>query len=398
MSGSSSQTGAPETSSTLSLREPSTRSGSTRQPGLLVIFGPDPALATLVHPGRGRRTIGRQADQTICLADAALSRAHAEIDVGADAAQVRDLGSHNGTYLNGVKLGAASKPLVQGDLVRCGNTLLTVVFDVAAFAEWPAQAGGASRELEQRLDVIAPLAVNVLIEGEVGSGRRDAAQRLHRLTGSDVPLVVVDAGATLSPLERARLVYLENLSEIDPGRQAELWRLLQARRDLRLFSQASEALVAAVERGEFRRDLFERLAGARVRVPALRERREDLVSLVQQLLRCSELPRACEVSFDAQFVERLWLHSWPGNMAELRRVLDGAVLEANLRQETQLRASDLPLRQTNEPPRAVHALIERQLSETNGNVAACAAQLKMSRRQIYQALKEMGRTAGDFRQ
>ena len=104
-------------------------------PGLLVLFSEASIPGDGVYPGKARITIGRGLDCTVCLDDSGLSRDHVEVCHKSGKTTVRDLGSHNGTFINGIHA-STSAPLGQCDVIRCGRSLFTWALDIRPFSGW----------------------------------------------------------------------------------------------------------------------------------------------------------------------------------------------------------------------------------------------------------------------
>jgi DNA-binding NtrC family response regulator len=220
----------------------------------------------------------------------------------------------------------------------------------------------AMRTLRARLARLAPLPTPVLLLGETGTGKSLAARELHRLSPRrGQPFAVLDCGA-LAPslaegelfgaergaytgadarragaLERAGegVLFLDEVGELPLGLQPRLLRALGERRFARLGGGEALALRArvvaatnaplreAVARGEFRADLFHRLAVVTLSLPPLRERREDLPELVAAALARASAALALPVPrFDARFAAALGGYAWPGNVRELEHALE----------------------------------------------------------------------------
>lgn len=206
-------------------------------------------------------------------------------------------------------------------------------------------------------------------------------------------------------------LFLDEVGELPLALQAKLLRAVEQREvrpvggqapvtiDVRLVAATNRDLQRAVEQGAFRADLFHRLYGARIHLPPLRERREDLPLLVEYLLGRQELqPRPT-----ASFMARLMIHDWPGNVRELDRVLrEGAARAAaegearlqprHLRQELRTNAE-----QARPPTDDLFERVRGALIEARGNVSKAAAGLGMHRAQVYMMLRDRGMRAEDFR-
>jgi len=211
-------------------------------------------------------------------------------------------------------------------------------------------------------------------------------------------------------------LFLDEIGEIDPTIQIKLLRFLGERTfervgsnktlsaDVRLIAATNRNLTAMVKDGRFREDLFFRLRVVEIRLPALRERRDDIVLLAQEFLK--EFARENDKpvrGFTADAMDCLARHDWPGNVRELRTAVEHAVV---LSRGEKITARDLPASvraPADAPPSSAPApalpatmtvgeaekqLIIRALQETSGNRTLAARKLGMSRRTLYRKLSE----------
>jgi DNA-binding NtrC family response regulator len=289
------------------------------------------------------------------------------------------------------------------------------------------------------LDVISrvgPSDANVLITGENGTGKGLVAQTLHSASlRSTRPLVTVNTGGLAEGVFESELfghvkgaftdaktdrvgrfemadggtLFLDEIANISPALQAKLLRTLETgefervgssktrRVDVRVFSATNADLHAEVAESRFRQDLLFRLNTIEVRLPPLRDRREDIPVLASHFLRQhAEHYRKAIQAFDEGAIKALLAHGWPGNVRELDHAVERAVLMA---QGDMIRAVDLGLRPGREgPPRLeemsledVEALlIKKALSRFNGNVSHAASALGLSRSALYRRLQRYG--------
>jgi DNA-binding NtrC family response regulator len=289
------------------------------------------------------------------------------------------------------------------------------------------------------LDVISrvgPSDANVLITGENGTGKGLVAQTLHSVSlRSTRPLVTVNTGGLAEGVFESELfghvkgaftdaktdrvgrfemadggtLFLDEIANISQGLQSKLLRTLETgefervgssktrRVDVRVFSATNADLTAAVTEGRFRQDLLFRLNTIELRLPPLRDRREDLPTLAAHFLRQhAEHYRKPIKDYDEGAIKALLAHAWPGNVRELDHAVERAVLMA---QGDVIRAVDLGLRAGREgPPRLeemsledVEALlIKKALARFNGNVSHAANALGLSRSALYRRLQRYG--------
>jgi DNA-binding NtrC family response regulator len=310
--------------------------------------------------------LGAGRDCEIVLADPRVSRAHAELAATAEGVRVRDLGSTNGTFWQGSRVGDVTVPA--GATVRFGDTTLS--FAAADAPTLPPSGrrrfgglvGGslAARELFAVLELASPSDATVLLEGESGTGKELAARAVHdhsaRAAG---PFVIVDCGALKDTLLESHLfghvrgaftgadaerrgafveatggtLFLDEIGELPLSAQAKLLRALEAQTvqplgadrpiavDTRVVAASHRNLHRMVQAETFRFDLFYRLAVVHVVIPPLRERSEDIFDLVLSFYE----GRGIEPGpLQGPGWERLQRHLWPGNGRELRNVLERA--------------------------------------------------------------------------
>jgi DNA-binding NtrC family response regulator len=289
------------------------------------------------------------------------------------------------------------------------------------------------------LDVISrvgPSDANVLITGENGTGKGLVAQTLHSVSlRSTRPLVTVNTGGLAEGVFESELfghvkgaftdakndrvgrfemadggtLFLDEIANISQGLQAKLLRTIETgefervgssktrRVDVRFFSATNADLHAAVAEQRFRQDLLFRLNTIEIRLPPLRDRREDISVLAGHFLRQhAQHYRKAIDGFDESAIKALLAHSWPGNVRELDHAVERAVLMA---QAGNIRAADLGLRSGREgPPRLeemsledVEALlIKKALARFSGNVSHAANALGLSRSALYRRLQRYG--------
>jgi DNA-binding NtrC family response regulator len=289
------------------------------------------------------------------------------------------------------------------------------------------------------LDVISrvgPSDANVFITGENGTGKGLVAQTLHSVSlRSTRPLVQVNTGGLAEGVFESELfghvkgaftdaktdrvgrfemaeggtLFLDEIANISQGLQSKLLRTLETgefervgssktrRVDVRVFSATNADIAAEVAEGKFRQDLLFRLNTIELRLPSLRDRREDIPILAAHFLRQhAEHYRKPLTGFDESAIKALLAHAWPGNVRELDHAVERAVLMA---QGEVVRAVDLGLRVGREgPPRLeemsledVEALlIKKALARFSGNVSHAANALGLSRSALYRRLQRYG--------
>ena len=295
---------------------------------------------------------------------------------------------------------------------------------------------GSSRAMQQlasQIRTIAPSPVPVLIEGPTGAGKELVAHLLHSQSGRAgrfVPLNVCaitdsmfeDAlfghvrgaftgavGSTTGyALEAHRgTLLLDEISTLALALQVKLLRLIETKMfrplggkidvtsDFRLVAASNESLWERAGAGHFREDLLHRIAGIVLRVPALRERAEDIPLIAKTLLATFSQQLGRAVTLTDAAVRVLQSYDWPGNVRELRAVLEsaatmagqGIVCEAQI--HAQLHERLLRLAGRADAIRA-HGALTDLLNEHEGDVMAVAKALGVNRATVYRRLRELG--------
>jgi DNA-binding NtrC family response regulator len=411
---------------------------------LRVTSGPD---AGQVHESDGERIlVGTHKSNDFALTDSAVSRFHLEIVVGKGKTSLRDVGSRNGTLLDGVSVVEAH--LAQGSRLVIGRTELRV--------EWGAEPVtipisrdnsfgrmvGSSRGMRAVFATLARAAASnatVLLMGETGTGKDIAAEMVHSAgPRKDGPFVVVDCGAlppnlmeselfghekgAFTGADRQRLgafemasggtLFFDEIGELPWDLQPKLLRVLESRQvqrigstqrvpvDVRVVAATSRNLWAEVNARRFRSDLYYRLAVIKVVVPPLRERFEDVPLLVDALLaNIGADEKTCALLKTPERLAEIGRHPWPGNVRELRNYLERCVaLEAAPPpgEEDQLNEltvhAELPLAVARERcVRAFERLYAQQLlAKHDNNVTAAARAAGIDRKSMHRLLARCG--------
>jgi transcriptional regulator with GAF, ATPase, and Fis domain len=436
----------------------------------LVVVGPGGESAT--HPFKARVVvIGSSPDAELPLDDRQVSRQHCQVEIDARGYRLRDLGSKNGTYLGPVRVNDCY--LEPGLSFRVGEHQLTfelgheqVEIQLSGRDRFGALLGQslAMREVFGVLGRVAPTDATVLVEGESGTGKELAAEALHEHSPRrGGPLVVFDCSAVPRDLVESELfghvrgaftgavadkkgaferadggtLFLDELGELPLDLQPKLLRVLdsgQVRRvgganalqcNVRVVAATNRNLQREVEEGNFREDLFYRLAVIRVVLPPLRKRPEDIPLLVQYFL--DGLARSSgrsdlQVSFST--MEKLKRHRWPGNVRELRNFVErAAVLAEGDRVETRFLklgqrgadtatneglpeglAGDIRIDEDLPFKDAKNRLVEafevaywtRLLERTGGNVSKAARVAGVHRKSVEYIMKKLDLTREDI--
>jgi two-component system, NtrC family, response regulator GlrR len=313
--------------------------------------------------------IGSHPSADLVLGDPSVSRFHCEITIG-DPPTIRDLGSRNGTVVNGVAV--AQAPLTDGVVLTLGSTRLRFQRSRGAARIALSERDRFGRMVGRSASMRAVFAAceqaaasqaTVLIEGETGTGKEATAEAIHKESSrGDGPFIVVDCGAIPPQLLESELfghergaftgavstrrgafqaaaggtIFLDEIGELGLDLQPKLLRALERREvkpvgatryipvDVRVLAATNRNLREEVTARRFRSDLYYRLAVLRVRLPPLRERRDDLAPLLEYILEnlgAADRPEAAALRTEA-FLAELGRHTWPGNVRELRNYVE----------------------------------------------------------------------------
>ncbi|MFB1481110.1 sigma 54-interacting transcriptional regulator [Corallococcus sp. RDP092CA] len=334
---------------------------------LRVLSGADAGKS---HPlKQGTYTVGKNPTCDIVLLDKAVSRQHLKLEVHDEHVVATDLGSHNGSFVEGLRF--TSMELRPGSVITLGATELKLVPEDSRERSLPLSSRdrfgalvGQSRKMREAFTVLerlAPGGADVLIHGETGTGKDLCAEAIHQQSPrAKGPFVIVDLAGVPSTLieselfghvkgsftgaqgdragafERAQngTVFLDEIGELPLELQPRLLRVLERRQvkrvggndyftvNVRVVAASHVNLEQAVNQGKFRRDLFHRLAVLRVTLPALRERPEDIPLLIDHMLKQMGRPPG---ALSDQTRALLMQYPWPGNVRELRNVVEQVV-------------------------------------------------------------------------
>jgi len=351
--------------------------------------------------------------------------------------------THLETAVNLVKAGAAdyiAKPWDDARLLTTVRNLLELRAAVEENVATRAQRAEARARLAERYNLkglvyeseathtvvamaaqVAHADVPVLLTGPNGAGKEVLADIVHANSSRrDQPYVKVNAGALPDQLIEAELfgteagaftgakarpgrfeaadggtLFLDEIGNLPPAGQAKLLRVLQTgeyerlgsnttrRANVRVIAATNLPLRDAMREGRFREDLFYRLSVIELALPALAERRDDILPLARVFLAGARLTADAE--------RALLNHSWPGNVRELRNVLQRAALLAG---DSPINAAALNLPAVlparSDEPVLDRATIERVLTENEQVVAQAARQLGMSRQALYRRMEKLG--------
>lgn len=426
-------------------------------PGAVVIFSSRaPQYRPVVLPRAGLLTLGREDMGGLPVPDEKVSRQHAEVTFSEGVFTVKDLGSRNGTFVEGVKL-EGSTTARSGAVVRLAQTVLLLEADLRRWLAGHVKGDDfiIGPTLQQTLDravVARSTDAHLLVRGESGAGKELVAHRFHEAGTRRGPFVAVNCAAIPATVAERLLfgavkgayteakadadgylsaadggvLFLDEIAELDLAVQAKLLRAIESgeylplgaavprKVSLRVVAASHRDLRAAVAANTFRSDLFYRLSQFEVVLPALRERKEELPWLMRHAL--TGLP----VELHATAVEAALLRPWPGNVRELLsetrkaaanaqgdggnvlraehlpaqagRLVSGAVVEPRVAAVSTARSASPPVPDSAEPQKEA---IVAALSASGNNVSAAAKTLNMHRTQLYRVMKRLGLFTAD---
>ncbi len=337
---------------------------------LEVVAGPDKGMtAVFATP---TIIIGRSGADLV-LTDRKVSAVHVEIRLEEAGYRLRDVGSTNGTFIRGMRLveafiGPGTTFGVGDSAVRFVPLSESVELPLWSDSRLCGLVGGSAvmRRVFEMIERVAATDTTVLVTGETGTGKELVAEAIHeRSSRAKGPFVVLDCGAVPPQLFEDQLfgheagaftdaagaatgvfaaasggtLFLDEIGELPLEVQPKLLRAVETRKvrpiggtrtidcDVRLVAATNRDLAAEVNRKSFRADLYFRVAVARVHMPPLRERVEDIDLLIEHFL--DAMPARQEPLSD-EF--RAWAkrHAWPGNVRELRNAIERAVTTPTL--------------------------------------------------------------------
>ncbi|HEY4014916.1 MAG TPA: sigma 54-interacting transcriptional regulator [Polyangiaceae bacterium] len=397
--------------------------------------------------GGDREVHGSGWNLRLRIPDLRMSSRHATLGRDRDGWFVEDLASRNGTRVNGARITGRAR-LADGDLLEVGHSILRYRASLACPVGSEADAdlgpdhgddlirtihpslAARVRDLTRVSDAGAP----ILVLGESGTGKELLARAIHRRSARSGPFVAVNCGALPASLVEAQLfghvrgafsgaltsapglvrsaeggtLLLDEVGDLPAASQAVLLRVLQEREvlplggtqpvkvDVRVLAATHRPLRDLVARGDFRADLFARIAAFTFEIPPLRERPEDIGLMIQAFARGRSLrltPAAARA---------LLRYEWPLNARELHQTL---VVGAALAGEEAIDADHLPgVRASNAratlPPDPVDPVRERlvaSMARHGGNISEVARELGKARMQVQRWLRRYGIDARSFR-
>jgi DNA-binding NtrC family response regulator len=423
---------------------------------LRVVSGPDQGKEHMLD--EGTTMVGTHADNDLVLTDATVSRYHLEIRVRRDGIEVRDLETTNGTKHGGARIG--SVVLTGAARLRLGkHTEMDVEpvdtsVDLGEFgADRFGDVLGTTQPMKRLFALLAkaaPTEATILLQGETGTGKEAIAEAVHRHSRrSKGPFVVVDCGSIPHELIASELfghakgsftgagadkqglieaanhgtLFLDEIGELALDLQPQLLRVLDRRQvrrvgetqsvdvDIRVIAATHRDLRAMVKAGQFREDLYYRLAVVATYVPPLRDRKADIPALATWF--AEKMGRGSFAQSPA-LLEQLQRHEWPGNVRELRNVVERALSlgdaaladlgegsarpsvpaaeEAGLKRQSNPDVLDMPFKEAK--AQLVEAFerdyLSALLARHHGNISRAAAEAGIDRNYIHRLVKKYG--------
>ena len=348
------------------------------------------------------------------------------------------------TAVQAMKLGAAdyiAKPLNTDELLGKIRELAHVEEKAPARVPVPSAPdlyiegqSQAARQLYEHVRLVAPTDMSVLVTGASGTGKEYIARRIHEQSNrSKAPFVAVDCGAIPKELAASEFfghvkgsftgaienktgafvaaqggtIFLDEIGNLTYEVQVQLLRALQERKvkptgsnqeiaiNVRLISATNENLRQAIEKGDFREDLYHRINEFTIRIPDLKERKEDLLLFANHFLDLanSELQKDI-IGFDNDTMQLFQSYSWPGNLRQMKNVIKYATLLATgryiTRKELPEELTENLSSHTNIQLKNVEHerdLIRKALQECGNNKTRAAQLLGIDRKTLYNKLK-----------
>ncbi len=414
---------------------------------LIVVQGPDTGERFKLTEGVAR--IGTAPSNDLRLTDPTVSRIHTELRLADNGILVRDAGSTNGTFIDGLRVVEAT--VGAGATIHIGATTVRVEFgEEPTFTEVSPKDSfgdllGASIDMRRVFAILERVAesnATVLLQGETGTGKDVAARAIHAASArAEGPFVAVDCGAIAETLIESELfghvrgafsgavadragafeaahggtLFFDEIGELPLPLQPKLLRCLETHEvrrvgsntsravDVRIIAATNRHLPAEVNSGAFREDLYYRLAVVTIELPPLRARREDVVLLAKHFYQAF---RGANVDLPTSIIATLVSREWRGNVRELRNFIERNVsmgspssppppmdqARAGLGPLEALVPTDLPLREARDwwVDQFEAAYLRAVIQKAGGNVTRAAELAGVNRRHFQRMMIRVG--------
>ncbi len=294
----------------------------------------------------------------------------------------------------------------------------------------------AMQHIRQLVSTLAPTGVDILLNGETGSGKEVVARAIHEASGRRGPFVAINCGALPESVFESELfgheagaftgagkrrigriehasggtLFLDEIESMPLNLQVKLLRVLQERSierlgsntaipvDCRLVVASKADLKAEADAGRFRADLYYRLNVVSIDLPPLRQRREDIPLLMAAFLNDAAQRYQCPpAEWSPADLARWQAHDWPGNVRELKNVADRWALGLPDTLSNPIQNAPVGQALATQVDAAEKAIIEAALRHCNGNVALAAESLQTPKKTLYDKLTRHGISAENFR-
>jgi DNA-binding NtrC family response regulator len=421
-----------------------------RRPGQLRVRIGDRPNSTVPVESGAPITFGRSRAAQVVIADQSVSKVHFSLRAVDGGVELEDLGSKNGTWFGERRVRRMT--LLPRDRFWAGEVCIQLIdvdhvdVEVAQESEWGLLHGQsvAMRELFARLTQHAHTGVDLLIHGETGTGKDQAARSIHvRSPRSGGPFVVLECGVLPAALADAMLfgfrrevfedaqsdqagvferadggtLLIEDIDLLSHELQPKLLHVLEARQvsrlgepervrqlDLRVIATTRRDLSAEVRAQRFREDLCHRIASTSVRMPPLRERDADLFFLADRVLAGLREPHESPITLGDDAKVLMGAYDWPGNVRELDRTIRRS---ASLCRDRVIRSEDLEFGPAGSWPdkvavalggaedyEALHESLDKlylpRVLDECGTISASARRLGITRDRLRAKLRALG--------
>lgn len=411
----------------------------TAIPGLVIVFAQGRPMDKPLRLDRGPIELGRvQVEGVIALEDDRASRRHVRISCEHNGVRITDLGSRNGTFVDGRRI--TDEHFAQAPRVlRVGQTLMIFTSNIPAFVAGGVHVtsfgviGPLLRDVYERIARTAIGGGSMLMTGPSGAGKELAARCFHEASGRKGPLVAINCATIPSGLAERLLfgarrgaysgaltdteghvqaadagtLFLDEVAELDMAVQPKLLRVLETREviplgashakrvDIRICAATLKDMRAEVQAGRFREDLYFRLCRPEIRIPAITERLEEIPYLADIEVKKAQ----ANASVAASFVEACLLRAWPGNVRELLIEIREAARAAAAAGRRVVEAQDLSAlagqpvrgeRRAQDPSVLTREAVEKALRLESGNVSKTARALGLHRTQLRRLIERFG--------